>query len=202
MTTIDRDIVVDRVHPLARKAIEILVSATKLCAAGALMIFGAVFGIAAAMQLRLTDAALLQQAHGSPPTSATDERTVLLLLVGAGVVVMIWGLHRLHDWFRPHQQQAQRVAQLERELHHEVEQLENELHEATQFAEEAAGALDALAAVETVLKIPGVCEAARKAARKVLHPDGHPGASDREIRDLTERFQMAEAVFDRFGNQA
>ena len=36
MTTIDRDIITDRVHPLARKAIEILVAAVKLCLAGAL----------------------------------------------------------------------------------------------------------------------------------------------------------------------
>ena len=60
---------------------------------------------------------------------------------------------------------------------------------------------EAIAAVNYVFRIPGVVEAARRAARKALHPDtAQPDTGPDEIRDLTERFQMAEAVFDRFSN--
>jgi hypothetical protein len=57
-----------------------------------------------------------------------------------------------------------------------------------------------LAEFEELCSIPGVIEAARKAARNSLNPDAHPGADDDEIHDLAARFAMAEAVFDRFSN--
>jgi hypothetical protein len=49
--------------------------------------------------------------------------------------------------------------------------------------------------LQVVLLFPGV----RTAVLKALHPDAHPGASDRERRAWTERFQKAAAVFDRLG---
>ena len=143
---------------------------------------------------------MMMQNGGQSPS---DTRLGLVILSAFALAGLIWGLHILHDWFRPHQKQAGRIAALESEL----SSLETRCFAAEQYADEAAeeaGAAkwmgDALAAVADVFKIDGVLEAARRAARKALHPDAHPGTSEHEIRDLTARFQHAEAVFDRFSN--
>lgn len=196
--TIDWERMIERVEPFAffaRKVWEIVVYVVTLCCGTALTFVGAVSLIFAAAMLRLPDAVLWLRLQGHW-ASVSDQRNALTLLGATGIAVLIWGLHTLHDLFRPHGQNRQRVAELE-----------SQLREAEQFADEAAESAadaewmrDTLAAVEHLFSIPGVLEAARKAARKALHPDGHPGASADEIHDLTERFQMAEAVFDRFSN--
>jgi hypothetical protein len=188
--------VIERVEPFARKVCKLASFAVTLCYGGALTLAAVGVAILAALQLHLPDATLLlQQVGDNPPSSVSDVRDGLLFLVAAAVAVMVWGLHKLHDLFRPHENR-QRVAALEIRL-----------REAEQFAAIAAESTtdiewmrEALAAVEHVFSIPGVVEAARKAARKALHPDGHPGAGADEIHELTRRFQSAEAVFDRFSN--
>jgi hypothetical protein len=196
--TIDWESVIDRAAPVVRKVYEIVVYVVTLCCGTVLTFVGIVSLIFSAAMLRLPDAVLWLRLQGHW-ASVSDQRNALTLLGAAGVVVLIYGLHLLHDLFRPHGQDTHAAAR--------VAALENQLREAEQFADEAAQSAaeaewmrDTLAAVEYLFGIPGVLKAARKAARKALHPDGHPEASPDEIHDLTERFQMAEAVFDRFSS--
>jgi hypothetical protein len=196
--TIDEESAIARVEPFARKIYNATLSFLTFCWGSVLTLAGSGVAILAAIELRLPDAVLLLQNSRHPPPPVSDIRTALVGFVAGGVGVLIWGLHTLerHNWFQPHNQQAERVAELE-----------SQLREAEQFADEAAQSAagaewmrDTLAAVEHLFSIPGVLDAARKAARKALHPDGHPGVGPDEIRDLTEEFQMAESVFDRFSN--
>jgi hypothetical protein len=196
--TIDWESVIERIAPVARKVYEIVVYVATLCCGTVLTFAGIVSLIFAAAMLRLPDAALWVSLQGHW-ASVSDQRNALVALGTAGIAVLIWGLHVLHDLFRPHGQNthaAKRVIALESQLR-EAEQFADE---AAQCAAEAEWMRDTVAAVEHLFSIPGVLETARKAARKALHPDGHPGASESEIHDLTEQFQMAEAVFDRFSN--
>src|SRR5262249_42447031 len=120
----------------------------------------------------------------------------LLVILTAAIVGMIGGLQTLYD------------LSLSRESRRRIAALEFRLHEAEQRAAAVSGGSaadiegmrEALAAIEHVFRIPGVVEAARRAARKALHPDGHPEAGADEIAELTKRFQSAEAVFDRFSH--
>ena len=195
---IDWERMIARAAPVARKVYEIVVYVATLCCGTVLTFVGIVSLIFAAAMLRLPDAALWVSLQGHW-ASVSDQRNALVALSAAGIAVLIWGLHTLHDLFRPHGQDARAAAR--------VAALEIQLREAEQFADEAAESAaeagwmrDTLAAVEYLFGIPGVLGAARKAARKALHPDTRPGASADEIHDLTERFQMAEAVCDRFSS--
>jgi hypothetical protein len=80
-----------------------------------------------------------------------------------------------------------------------IERQEREIDSLTSRCERLAADLAhgsaAAPELETVLTFPGV----RKAVLKALHPDSQPGASDRERRDATERFQKAAAIFERLG---
>ena len=183
-----------RVEPFARRAWDITVSTVTFCCGSIFTLGGGGLAVMAAGLLALPDYVLRQYIGQASPIS--DQRAGLVLLAAFGVIGLISGLHTLHDWFQPHNHQAKRVAELESQLR-EAEQFADE---AAQSAAEAEWMRDTLAAVEHLFGIPGVPEAARKAARKALHPDGHPEASADEIHDLTEQFQMAEAVFDRFSN--
>jgi hypothetical protein len=196
MTEADWESLIARVEPFALVIANFVRSAVRLCIALALMAGGAVSAAVAIVELQLSDAALLQQIDGHAPPSLSGQRLVLALLLAAFVVMALRGWDRFKRWCQPRDQHARRVAELERQLI-EVGQFADD---AAQSAAEAEWARDALEAVADVFKIPGVLDAARKAARKALHPDAHAGASEPEIRDLTERFQMAEAVFDRFSN--
>jgi hypothetical protein len=51
--------------------------------------------------------------------------------------------------------------------------------------------------LQEVLRYDGV----RRAVLKILHPDAHAAAGDRERRVLTERFQKASAVFEKLGSE-
>lgn len=193
--TIDWDRVIARAAPVTRKVWDIAVSTVTFCWGGALTLAGGGVAILAATQLRLPDAVLLLH-DGRHPPPVSDIRDAMLFFIAVGVGVLISGLHILHDWRHPHRQQAERIAALETEL---IAATQFAV-EAEQRAENTGWAIDALAAIEDVFRLDGVLEAARRAARKALHPDGHPGAAEFEIRDLTERFQAAEAVFDRLAN--
>jgi hypothetical protein len=197
---------VEYVQPVVRKIGKTVVSAVKFSFGAALTLAASGFLIIAGYLFSLTDAAM-RLANGDQPPS--DTRDGLLLLSAIALGALIWGLHILHDWRHPHGQDANaaaRVADLEIKLRAaeaeliEAEQFEDEAAEAVQFAEETKWAINAIAAVADVFKIDGVLEAARRACRKALHPDSHPGASADEIHDLTERFQRAEAVFSNFSN--
>jgi hypothetical protein len=175
----------------------IIRSAVRLCGALALMAGGAFMTFAAIVVLQLPDAALRQLDGGSPsPDELAGDRVILAFVMAMFVVMAMRGWDRFKRWCQPRDENARRVAELERQLS-EVGQFADE---AAQFAAEAEGAREALAEVAVVFGIPGVLEAARRAARKALHPDSFPGASADEVRDLTERFQFAESVFDHFSN--
>jgi hypothetical protein len=65
---------------------------------------GANVGIVFGMYARQSDAALLKFAkvvHHAKPASASDARDFVLMMVVVGVVLMIWGLHKAREWFRP-----------------------------------------------------------------------------------------------------
>src|SRR5271155_4783471 len=65
---------------------------------------GASIAIACAVQTRQPDAVLLQMANAARKAdvpTATGERDFLLMMLGVGVVVLIAGLHKCREWFRP-----------------------------------------------------------------------------------------------------
>ncbi len=193
MTTIESGR--ERLKPFLYDAWCFIASALTLCFGGALTIAGGVGGMFAAIMLSLPDKVLLE--HSGRPVG--EQRIALVIVLGVGVVLLIWGLLVLKDW-----QQLRSVAalldRLPNQHAHRVAELEGELRVAVRFAEEAESAFDTLAAVEEVFSIEGVLDAARKAARKALHHDTRPGASESETRDLTERFQRADALFDSFAS--
>jgi len=80
-------------------------------------------------------------------------------------------------------------------IERQARQIDRLTAERDRLAGDLAGMSAPAPDLETVLRFPGV----RAAVLKLLHPDAHPGASDRERRTLTERFQQASAVFDRLG---
>ena len=185
-----------------------IIAAVTLCRAVAMTLSGVLVSLFFAVMSLLPDAALVHD-DASSPAAVAGGRFVLIVALVAGIVITMRGLGRLRRWFRPHDPETMQV----------IAQLENDLHEAEQFAAEAGAeagqaaeearnfaaaaewAHDTFARIDQVFRIPGVLDAARKAARIATHPDTAPaGASPAEIRDLTERFQMAEAVFDRFSN--
>jgi uncharacterized membrane protein len=87
----------------ARLTGRFLKRAGELLGAVAVLVVGAGIGIGVALQLRQSDAALLQLAkdvHAAAP-SASDERDMLLGVLGVGVFILILGLHMLREWFRP-----------------------------------------------------------------------------------------------------
>jgi hypothetical protein len=190
---------IERIEPCARRVYEIIVSVVTFCWGSALTLASGGFLILAGYGMSLPDATMMMQNGGQP---ASDTRIGLLILSAIALAGLIWGLRVLYDWFRP-RENHQRVADLETRLI-TAEQFAAEAQEradyASEYAEEKEWATHALAAVAEVFRIEGVLDAARKAARKALHPDAHPGVSEQDIRDLTERFQMAEAVFARFSN--
>jgi hypothetical protein len=100
----------DRLYPVMAKVKDIIVSALKLGGALTLTVFGAAMGIAAALQVRLSDAAMLafEQRTHSPP-SASSARDFFLMMIGCGVVVLIWGLHLVGEWIRPFQKRYSRA---------------------------------------------------------------------------------------------
>jgi hypothetical protein len=194
---------VERFEPVVRRVQEIIIAAVKF-GVGAGLAFGAAFFLLGiSILLRLPDAELWQEMQGSWG-SVTGQRTALVIFGAVAIAAMIFGLHTLHDLFRPHKKQAGRIAELEIKLRaaeaelFEAEQFEDEAAEAVQAAGEAEWMHEALASIADVFKIDGVLDAARKAARKALHPDSHPGASAQEIGELTARFQHAEEVFSHF----
>ena len=180
---------VERFEPVVRRVREIIVSAVKF-GVGAGLAFGAAFFLLGiSVLLRLPDAELWQEMQGSWG-SVTASRS------GAGDL-RHGGLDCRDDLrpasasrpcSRPHNETAGRIADLEIKLRAaeaeliEAEQFEDEAAEAVQFAEETKWAINAIAAVADVFKIDGVLEAARRACRKALHPDSHPGASARRNR--------------------
>ena len=98
---------IDRLHPLAAKAKVIFISALKLGAALALTVTGVAMGISAALQVRLSDAALLafdQAIKQRDVPSASSARDFFLIMIGCGVVFLIWGLHLVREWVRPFQE--------------------------------------------------------------------------------------------------
>lgn len=65
---------------------------------------GASIAVACAVQTRQPDAVLLQMANAARKAdvpSASDERDMYLFILGVGVVVLIAGLHKCREWFRP-----------------------------------------------------------------------------------------------------
>lgn len=103
----------DRLHPVAEKAKAIIKSATRFCGALALTIMGAALSVFAASQVRLPDAALLQMAQQelaqqARMASASGERDFFLMMIGAGVVFLICGLHLIREWVRPFEERLSR----------------------------------------------------------------------------------------------
>jgi hypothetical protein len=99
-------------HPLAAKAKDIFKSALKLGAALALTVIGAAMGISAALQVRLSDAAMLafdQAIKQRDVPSASSARDFCLIMIGCGVVFLIWGLHLVREWVRPFQERYSRA---------------------------------------------------------------------------------------------
>jgi len=192
--TIDVKSMIARAAPVTRKIWDTTVSVVTFCRGSTFTLGGGGLAVITAGLLALPDYVLRQYIGQGSPIS--DQRAGLVLFAAFGVIGLTSGLHTLHDWFHPHNQQTKRVTELESQLR-EAEQFANE---AAESAAEAEWMRDTLAAVEYLFGIPGVLETARKAARKSLHPDGHPEAGPDEINDLTERFQMAEAVCDRFSS--
>ena len=74
-----------------------------------------------------------------------------------------------------------------------AEIIERQAQDIERLTGDRAQAVEHARQLETVLRDPAV----QKSVLKVLHPDAHPDADDRERRALTERFQKAAAVFDR-----
>jgi hypothetical protein len=184
---------VEYVQPVVRNIGKTVVSAVKFSFGAALTLAASGFLILASYGLSLPDATMMMQNGGQP---ASDTRVGLLILSAIALGVLIYGLRVLYDWFRP-RENRERVADLEIKLR----AAEAELFEAEQFAQAAGEAewmREALGVIEDVFHIPGVCAAARKAARRATHPDSYPGASEQELREHAERFQMCEAVFSRF----
>src|SRR5690348_12566036 len=76
-----------------------------LAAALGLTVSGGAVGIWAALQVRLPDPALLKMAKNlramTPPPSAAEMRDLYLQMLGAGVVVLIWGVLWLREWSGP-----------------------------------------------------------------------------------------------------
>jgi hypothetical protein len=189
------------VEPYARKVGKIVVFGVTLCFGGALTLVSAGTLVFTAAMLDLPDAELgsqLSQLTGDL-SSVSDQRDALTILGAIAVAALIWGLHTLYGLLHS-VQYGKRIAELENQLE-EVE-LHAGLteHWATDLAVDAESMGKELAEFEELFSIPGVIEAARKAARNSLNPDAHPGADDDEIHDLAARFAMAEAVFDRFSN--
>jgi len=194
--TSDWESLIERAEPFGRTARKTLVFIAKFAFGCALTLIGGLIATLAATRLRLPDAALLLQHSGRAPVSVSALRNELMIIMTVAVGVLITGLHTLDNLFRSHED-GQRIAELElrlREAEHRADAAAIECAADTEWMREALGAAVYL------FSIPGVVEAARKATRKALHPDAHPEASADELRDLTERFQMAEAVFDRFSN--
>jgi hypothetical protein len=187
-----------RYEPVFRKIGETVVAVVTFLFGATISLASGGFLIIAGYGMSLSDAVMQAQNGGQP---ASDTRIGLLILSAFAIAGLIWSLHTLHDLFHPHQKQAGRIAELESEL----SSLETRLIGAEQFASEADEHADeaewmrqALDCISDVFRIEGVLDAARKASRRALHPDMHPGASAAEIHELTEKFQMAEAIFDRF----
>jgi hypothetical protein len=87
----------------ARLTGRFLKRAGELLGAVAVVAVGAGAGVVGALQLRQSDAALLQLAkdvHAAAP-SASDERDMMLGVFCVGVFFLIVGLHMLREWFRP-----------------------------------------------------------------------------------------------------
>jgi hypothetical protein len=102
--------IIDRLRPVALKAKDIIVSAAKLGGALALTVFGLAVGVAAAMKVRLPDAVLLQMAKQADRMrampSASSERDFLLMMLGVGIAILIYGLHLVREWVRPFEQRT------------------------------------------------------------------------------------------------
>jgi hypothetical protein len=184
-------------------------SAVTFAFAGTMIAGGAFFTLITIIALQFPDAVLLQQADDPSPASLSGTRIALAVFLAVFVVVTIRGWDRLKRWLRPHaEQQPERAADLEIQLRTAESRLwafqqsaaeaEQRAAEAAQAAGEAEWMHEALASIADVFRIDGVLEAARRACRKALHPDSHPGASEQKIRELTESFQHAEEVFSHF----
>ena len=103
---------IDWLRPLAANVRDIFKSALKLGGALALTVIGAAMGISAALQVRLSDAAMLafdQAIKRQPAPSASSARDFFLMMIGCGVVVLIWGLHLVREWIRPFQERYSRA---------------------------------------------------------------------------------------------
>ena len=102
----------DRLHPVMEKAKQIIASALKLGGALALTVIGATVGIAAALQVRLPDAALLafdQAVKRQEVPSASSARDFFLFMLGGGIGILIYGLHLVREWVRPFQERHSRA---------------------------------------------------------------------------------------------
>jgi hypothetical protein len=74
--------------------------------------------------------------------------------------------------------------------------IQEQEHEIALLRTECTRAIEDRHDIDTLLHDPLV----KKSVLKALHPDAHPDAGDAERRALTERFQRAAGVFDRFGD--
>ena len=171
--TIDWESVIERVEPVARKVWNITVSVVTFCWGSTLTLGGGGVAVVTAGLLALPDYLLRQHIGQASPIS--DQRAGLVLFAAFGVIGLISGLHTLHDWFRPHGQDARAAAR--------VAALEIQLREAEQFADEAAEAAgdaewmrNALGAVEHLFSIPAYSKrrARWRARRRIPTPTRRP----------------------------
>jgi hypothetical protein len=189
-----------RAQIMGRAAWSFTVTAAKFLAL--VLLLAAALGVAASGWLHAlwSDAAVRWDAlhdaarSGDPPWSLTGQRNFYLCMVGGGLLVAFLCDNGLKNWWALHVTGkapallVARIEKLEAEnggLHEELACAYQDLKEVEEYHDTAG--FERLA---SVLKFPGI----RAVVLAALHPDR--ARNDEDRKTMTERFQLASAVFD------